>query len=156
MPPSLRTINTDAFRNSGLESLVVPEGVTYINQFAFRDATYLRNIELPSTVKYIGPMAFENCVSLESVTIPTSVKRLGALAFSGCINLRSVYFEGDAPDITITFHVMSILGLEEDVYSRIGLYMGPFCENTLATVYFRPGTNGWSPPYWHGVPLLER
>ena len=48
---------------------------------------------VPNGVLYIEQYAFLNCVNLESVTISASVKCIESSAFAGCTGLTSVVFE---------------------------------------------------------------
>ena len=50
--------------------LVIPDSVTSINSYAFRDCTSLTSIEIPASVTSIGSSAFYGCTSLESITLP--------------------------------------------------------------------------------------
>ena len=65
-------------------SITIPEGITTIGPYAFRQCTNLTSIEIPQGVTSIGYYAFEDCTSLESVSIPNSVTSIGSYAFSCC------------------------------------------------------------------------
>ena len=67
----------------------IKEGVKVIADNAFEDSA-ISSVEIPDSVEYIGNGAFEYCTSLESVTIPDSVKYLGESAFEYCSNLKDV------------------------------------------------------------------
>ena len=56
-----------AFSYSELTSVVIPEGVTYIDEYAFSGCESLISVSLPSTMESIGESAFEGCTSLELV-----------------------------------------------------------------------------------------
>ena len=71
-------------------SYKIPNGVTKIDPFTFRDLTKLESITIPNSVKYIGSYAFEGCTSLKNITIPKSVKSIGNSAFSSCTSLKSI------------------------------------------------------------------
>lgn len=47
--------------------LVIPDGVTSINRYAFRNCTDLTSITIPSTITNIGDSAFYNCDKLTTV-----------------------------------------------------------------------------------------
>jgi len=66
---------------------------------AFQDCTTLTSVIIPDGVTEIQDNAFQGCTSLKTVTIPASVKLLRNCAFAACPNLQSIYFEGDAPQI---------------------------------------------------------
>ena len=52
-----------------LKNIVLPEGITSINEFAFGSCTTLQTIELPSTLKEIKANAFNKCESLHALTL---------------------------------------------------------------------------------------
>ncbi len=66
---------------------VIPDGVTTINDHAFRDCHRLTNVEIPDSVKKIGMCAFWNCSNLANVRIPDGVTKIGEFTFSGCRSL---------------------------------------------------------------------
>lgn len=64
---------------------------------AFQDCTTLVSVVIPEGVTEIQDNAFQSCSSLKTVTIPASITVIWHCAFDDCPNLKSVYFEGDAP-----------------------------------------------------------
>ena len=64
---------------------------------AFEGCTNMTSVVIPDGVTEIQDNAFYGCTSLETVTIPSGVALLRNCAFCDCPNLRAVYFEGDAP-----------------------------------------------------------
>lgn len=58
------------FASAHLESVVIPEGVTRIEQSAFGECGNLKSITIPSTITEVGMYAFNFCHSLESIMIP--------------------------------------------------------------------------------------
>ena len=64
---------------------------------AFEGCTNITAVVIPEGVTEIQDNAFYGCTSLETVTIPSSVTLLRNCAFCDCPNLRAVYFKGDAP-----------------------------------------------------------
>ena len=53
-----------------ITDLVIPDGVTSISEYAFRDCSSLTSITIPNSVTSIGIVAFWNCSSLTSITLP--------------------------------------------------------------------------------------
>ncbi len=70
--------------------VVVPVGVETIGNMAFKDCTYLEEIELPDTLLRINEEAFYNCNRLKEINIPNQVNRIGEQAFGSCSNLVKV------------------------------------------------------------------
>ncbi len=73
----------------------IPEGMTEIGDYAFRDCDWLTSIVIPEGVTLIGESAFRNCRSFTSITIPESVTEIGEWAFYGCYKLVEVWNYSD-------------------------------------------------------------
>ena len=69
--------------------VVIPDGVTSINYYAFSGCSGLTSVTIPSSVTSIRDNAFANCTGLSSVTIPAGVTSVGPYVFRGCTNLKS-------------------------------------------------------------------
>ena len=88
LPEGLTSIGSYAFRNcSSLVSIAIPSTVTTINDEAFAYCSVLSSINLPVGLTHIGNYAFEGCSSITSVSIPDGVTYLGTGAFDGCSEL---------------------------------------------------------------------
>ena len=83
----------------GLESVVIPEGITRIGDSAFR-FTDLKSVVLPSSVTSIGSFAFYWCEKLESVEIPNGVISINDDAFYHCIMLTTLCIPASVTEIT--------------------------------------------------------
>jgi uncharacterized repeat protein (TIGR03803 family) len=119
------SIGNDAFVNDNLISLTIPNSVISIGDNAFVGNWSLTSVVFGTNVTAIGTNAFNLCYSLPSVTIPSSVTRIGDGAFGDCYNLTGVYFTGNAPNADSTV----------------------FTGDANATIYYLPGTIGWSSPF---------
>lgn len=92
LPETVKDIYNYAFENcSSLEAIEMP-GVTRIFEGAFNACISLKTIEMPS-VESIGSYASFGCSSLEAVTIPPQMEYIGYMAFCQCSQLREVVFE---------------------------------------------------------------
>ena len=80
-------------------TLVIPDGVTIIDDSAFRDCTGLTSVTIPDSVTSIGDAAFEGCIGLRSITIPGSVTSIGSNAFYNCDGLTSITIPGSVTSI---------------------------------------------------------
>ena len=78
------------FKDSGLESIVLPRTLRVIKERTFLNCEHLRSVSFgeDSLLEEIGVKAFFNC-ALESFTVPPQLKKIGALAFGMCNALRS-------------------------------------------------------------------
>ena len=73
-----------------LQSVVLPDTLTTISEFAFSDCAALTSINIPSGVTEIQRGAFAACSSLTQITIPESVSSVSEEAFTGCASLTSL------------------------------------------------------------------
>ncbi len=100
--------STTASMNETLETIILPNTIEYIADYAFAFCTKLSSITLPESVIEIGPYAFSYCKSLSSVTIPASVSGIGRGAFSLCDSLTDVYISDLAAWCNINFAVIGV------------------------------------------------
>ena len=73
-----------------LESLVVPETVTRLQDYAFSQCTSLTRAQLPESIVSLGRGVFKNCILLEEVNIPTSLTTVAMEMFAGCTSLTEI------------------------------------------------------------------
>lgn len=76
--------------NVALGSIILPSGMTKINNPGFTGCTNLTSVTLPETLKIIGGKAFQGCSSLKSIIIPNSVTSISDSAFDSCRALTYV------------------------------------------------------------------
>lgn len=76
--------------NTALGSIILPSGMTKINNPGFTGCTKLTSVTLPETLKAIGGKAFKGCSSLKSIIIPNSVTSISDSAFDSCTALTYV------------------------------------------------------------------
>ena len=81
-------------KNKNITSVVIPEGVTSIDNWAFQGCESLASVVIPEGVTSIGWSAFDGCKSLTSIVIPDSVTSIGYRAFKGCSSL-TIYCEAE-------------------------------------------------------------
>lgn len=87
IPATVTYIGEQAFGNSGISSVFIPEGVTAIPNFVFQNCYNLTNVILPESLQSIGLSAFENCRNLSELTIPQNVTSISNMAFHLCSSL---------------------------------------------------------------------
>lgn len=76
--------------NVALGSIILPSGMTKINNPGFTGCTNLTSVTLPETLETIGGNAFQGCTELESIIIPNSVTSISGSAFESCTALTYV------------------------------------------------------------------
>ena len=89
---TLKFIEDSAFANTGLVSVVIPDGVEVIGECAFADCEYLESVVIPPSVKKIERGAFSRCRKLKSVSGIETVSEFGTDVFYGCGKLDSDVF----------------------------------------------------------------
>jgi len=98
IPNTVTTIGEYVFRNcSGLKSITIPDSVTSIGNNAFYGCRGLTSLTIPDSVTTIGEGAFSYCSGLTSVTIPDSVTSIGNYVFSSCTNLTTITIHATTP-----------------------------------------------------------
>ncbi len=91
LPQGLTSIGRYSFKNCiNLTSVTIPNSVTSIGGHAFFKCYSLASVTIPEGVTRIGGSAFYKCSSLESVTIPSGVTKIDSGVFYGCSSLTSV------------------------------------------------------------------
>lgn len=76
--------------NTALGSIILPSGMTKINNPGFTGCTNLTSVTLPETLETIGGKAFKGCSLLKSIIIPNSVTSISGSAFESCTALTYV------------------------------------------------------------------
>ncbi len=83
--PFVKNEGVNIFESAAkLTKVIIPEGVTSIEDNAFSDCSNYTSITIPKSVVTIGREAFLNCSALSEIKIPASVSSIGKLAFAGC------------------------------------------------------------------------
>ena len=77
-----------------VKHLVIPAGVTIINERSFIRCTCLSDITFSDTVTKISDYAFANCSGLTGITLPVSVITIGNGAFENCTSFSDIYYMG--------------------------------------------------------------
>jgi hypothetical protein len=105
IPPQIQGIpvthiGKNAFAKTNIASVVIPDGVISIGDYAFQSCERLVSVTIPNGVTSIGSFAFCGCNSLTSVTIPNSVKDIGDGAFAVCTSLTTINVANDNSSYT--------------------------------------------------------
>ena len=108
----IETIGIDAFNNTALLKIDIPDNVVNIEAGAFQNCTQMTKVNIGKGCKLIGEHCFSYCTSLQEVNfndnvrtigncafkkdvalneinIPSSVTSLGGGSFAGCTSLKS-------------------------------------------------------------------
>ena len=90
VPDFITTVENNAFRTSGLESVSFENPNTTVGSYTFYGCTNLKNVTLPKNLKKIMSYTFYGCTSLTSVDIPAQIEIIDDRAFYECTSLDSI------------------------------------------------------------------
>lgn len=79
---SVTAIGGNAFANTAIAEIAIPQGVTAVSTSAFQGCANLTKVSLGNAVTSIGEMAFYNS-PVASINLPSTLTTVGAYAFSG-------------------------------------------------------------------------
>ena len=145
IPNSVTSIGDYAFyKCTGLTSIEIGNSVTSIGDYAFDGCTGLTSIEIPNSVTSIGEYALSGCTGLTSVVICDGVKTVGESAFNGCANIESLYISSAIESIGNNAFarcdkITEIkLGAEKPIRGNANIFTNTVYDN--ATLYVPTGT----------------
>ncbi|MBO5896732.1 MAG: leucine-rich repeat domain-containing protein [Clostridia bacterium] len=99
LPASVYTVANGAFKNTGLKSVNVGDGVAELAAEAFAGNKALAKVTLGKNVEKIGVDAFKDCALLKAINLGASVKDFNAASFSGCTALATITVDKDNKNI---------------------------------------------------------
>jgi hypothetical protein len=97
---SVTSIGEEAFDNTNIEWVILPDTILVIKSWAFKDSS-LRRIKLSRNLKIIEERAFWNS-NVRGVVFPESLESIGNYAFHSN-DIKEVYFYGDRPSMGDVF-----------------------------------------------------
>lgn len=101
IPAYTEHIGVGAFRGAGLEQIVLPEGVTSIEGWAFAYNDCLTEISLPQSLTSIGVSAFGYCTALQAVELPDEITSVRSRVFTCCTRLGEVSLGAGLESISV-------------------------------------------------------
>ena len=130
----VKKIDSGALSSQKMTSVVIPESVVEIGNFAFQSCAHLGSIVIPESVVRIGKFAFSSCVNLERITIPSGVTAIENSAFEWCISLVEITIPNAVVSIGKNAFAWCELLTEIDVpdnVETIGPYAFYNCTNLI-------------------------
>ena len=127
------SLGLNAFENSKITSITIPDTLKDIETYAFSDCTNLTQINWGAGVESLGVGAFEDCTGLTEITIPkTFTGHMGNYPFNGCNNITKVIFEEGITEIP-SFICQNLIGIKEitipNSVTKIDSFAFNACEN---------------------------
>lgn len=91
-------IDSRAFADSTLKTIILGKNVKIIGEEAFEDCEELEVVDFSkaTSLKRIEEKAFKGCHSLKEIILPESLEYLGKSAFENCETLKNVTIQGNA------------------------------------------------------------
>lgn len=86
---------------NNISEIIIPEGVTSIDYFAFYECENLKKITLPNSLKTIGWEVFMGCTNLNEIVIPNSVIDIDTGAFRNCTSLTNITIPDSVTKIAV-------------------------------------------------------
>ena len=99
IPNGTTRIESYAFENAIIRSILIPNSVSSIGDCAFAGCKKLQEIELPSSITEIGGAAFDNCASLYNIILPKNLKRIDVQTFEHCKSLTRIQIPDSVEEI---------------------------------------------------------
>lgn len=164
LPSDLKELPDFTFRNTGLKSITLPDGLEVIGKTALGSNRSLKSITLPDSLKVIGSGALSGSYSLKSITLPDGLEIIGSsaidrsglteivipdsvttidqLAFDNCVDLLSITLgkglqniEQDAfKDCVALFEVYNLSSLEITSGSKDNGGVGYYAKDIYDTL----------------------
>lgn len=131
LPDTLADIYNYAFAGcTYLTEINIPSGVTEIGEYAFNDCISLQELVIPGSVEEIEPNAFSGCQSLSNLTLSEGLKKIGAGAFSGCTSLTNITLPDSVTSVSYGAFDTNV----EFTLSYKGMTFNPYNINDLYTM----------------------
>lgn len=100
IPDSVTSIAPYVFRDcKGLDHIEIADGVTGIGKYAFSGCSGLTGISLPDNLQSIDSAAFLDCTALEKITLPQQITKIADKLFQGCSALQEIGLTGQVESI---------------------------------------------------------
>ncbi|MBQ1996486.1 MAG: leucine-rich repeat protein [Clostridia bacterium] len=84
LPETVSSIGRGAFSYTALTNVILPDKITVLEDYTFRDCDKLEYVELSENIITIGSCVFERCDSLGKIILPDGLETIETKAFSNC------------------------------------------------------------------------
>lgn len=134
------------FNCSGIQEMIVGDGVEQIGDYAFEGCVGLTEVVIGSAVKRVGKGAFECCFGLTNICVPANVSVIDEKAFSVCKNAEVITIAGDVSCIggktfcacaklTTVFLPESLVEIKKDAFEDCA---------ALTDIYYAGSARRWA------------
>ena len=123
------SLQHNAFNNSPIKSIVLPDGIKAIPDNTFMGCSLLTEITIPDSVTEIGDLAFEGCSKLAEIKIPSGVESLGERVFYKCEALTEITLPVTCKSVgKLCFYETSLQSFTAQGLETVGLRAFDCCE----------------------------
>ena len=141
---TVKSIGNNAFSNTGITSLELPEGLESIGIGAFYSCEKMTELKLPESLTTLNNGAFAFCKGLTAVTLPNKITFIGALAFEECTGLTSITIPENVTEIrNQAFYYCTALTMVELPKALQTVGDNAFYETKLQDVYYAGTEEDW-------------
>lgn len=122
IPDTVTSIGSSLFENcTELEEVTLPEGITSVPFACFQGCSSLSRVNLPDSITNFETYAFKDCTSLTSMILPQNLSGITLASFEGCTNLQRVVIPP------------SVINFPNDEYAG---YYDPFDDSPRSLVVY--------------------
>lgn len=141
---TVKSIGNNAFSNTGITSLDLPEGMESIGIGAFYNCEKMTELKLPESLTTLNNGAFAFCKGLTAVTLPNKITFIGALVFEECTGLTSITIPENVTEIrNQAFYYCTALTMVELPKALQTVGDNAFYETKLQDVYYAGTEEDW-------------
>lgn len=141
---TVKSIGNNAFSNTGITSLDLPEGMESIGLGAFYNCEKMTELKLPESLTTLNNGAFAFCKGLTAVTLPNKITFIGTLAFEECTGLTSITIPENVTEIrNQAFYYCTALTMVELPKALQTVGDNAFYETKLQDVYYAGTEEDW-------------
>ncbi len=90
LPQNLKEIGDNAFLNTSIQEIDLPNGMISVGKMAFSQCKFLERATIPGTITYLGDRAFTECHKLNSVDFGDGITGIGDNIFANCHCLTKI------------------------------------------------------------------
>lgn len=93
-------IYSDGLPGRSAKKVVISEGVTEIQDYAFYGFYSIEQVVLPNSIISLGKSVFKNCNNLQTINLPDGIQSIGEKCFDDCEKLE-IFEISNVPDVIL-------------------------------------------------------
>lgn len=141
-PNSITEIKSGSLYGTGFNELVIPAGITKINQDAFRACTKLRSVEMLCSLDTLSSGMFQDCALLKTVKMATPPNCIGSYCFYGCSLLEEINIPEGVEEIG--YYAFYKCNKESIILPKSVTDISEAFDGSVKTVYYAGTEEEWN------------